>query len=216
VGRSGSSEILGTRNALLAGVCTSALAIAFSIYPASAATYLVSNETQLRNAITTANADGDPNAVIRMTAVFSIGAAALPVATKPMTIDTQGFTSEPLNLTGSGGPVTITGTFQGASAGTGERGLGVANGAFVINDGSVTGGDGGGSSTDGLGVGVSASTLVNNGIIRGGKSDGGARGGLGAQIGSGSSLVNNGLIEGGEGQGVRAVTVFFLVWHQLE
>jgi hypothetical protein len=61
-----------SKTALLAGVCTAALAIACSFdSPASAATYLVSNDTELRNAITTANGDGDASATIVLTSSFS-------------------------------------------------------------------------------------------------------------------------------------------------
>jgi fibronectin-binding autotransporter adhesin len=197
---------------LLAGACTVALAIGCLLpSPASAANYLVSNDTQLRNAITAANADGDANAVIRMTAAFTVGVTALPTPTKPMTVDTQGFTGAPLNFLGVGGQVTLIGAFQGASGTPGQRGLALGNGASVINNASITGGDGGGSSLQGLGVYVqTAGTLVNNGVIKGGGSGGGIAGGLGVQVDRASSVVNNGLIQGGDGQGVTGGTgVFF-------
>ena len=78
-----------SKKKLLAGACSVALAMGCLLpSPASAATYLVSNDAQLRAAISAANGDGDANAVIRMTAAFAVSATALPVATKPITIDT--------------------------------------------------------------------------------------------------------------------------------
>jgi hypothetical protein len=196
--------LLTSKKKLLAGACSVALAIGGLLRsPASAATYLVSNDAQLRAAITAANGDGDPNALIQMTAAFSIGVSALPVATKPITIDTHGFPSEPLAFSGLGAQVILIGTFQGAAGATGERGVNILSQASVINNASITGGDGGGSSQSGVGANLSAqATLVNNGTIRGGGSGGQASGGNGAQIAAGSTLINNGLMEGGDGQGV--------------
>ncbi len=192
-----------SKEKLLAGACSVALAMGCLLpSPASAATYLVSNETQLRNAITAANGDGDPNALIQMTAAFSIGVSALPVATKPITIDTQGFISTPLSFSGAGSQVTLLGTFQGAAGTPGQRGLGLDQ-ASVINNATITGGDGGGASTSALGAGlINGATLVNNGTIRGGGSGGAISGGYGVQLGSASTLINNGLVQAGDGQGV--------------
>jgi autotransporter-associated beta strand protein len=200
-----------SKEKLLAGACSVALAVGYLLpSPASAATYLVANDAQLRAAINAANGDGDPNAVIRMTAAFSIQQLQLPTPTKPMTIDTQGFTSTPLNINGLGGQVTLQGTFQGAAGTPGRTGLIVGNQASVINNGSVTGGTGGGGTNQGAGASLSAATLVNNGTIRGGGSGGGSSGGNGAQI-IASTLVNNGLMQGGDGQGVQGgVGVFML------
>ncbi|UXN60043.1 autotransporter outer membrane beta-barrel domain-containing protein [Phyllobacterium zundukense] len=184
---------------------------------ASAATYLVANDAQLRAAITAANGDGDPNALIRMTAAFSVGATALPTPTKPMTIDTQGFASAPLSFSGLGSQVTLVGAFQGAAGAPGQRGLALANQAFVINSGSITGGDGGGSSTSGAGATLlNASTLVNNGTIRGGGSGGGSAGGYGIQLSSGSTLINNGLVQAGDGQGVIGGVGVFMIASPLQ
>jgi fibronectin-binding autotransporter adhesin len=207
-----------SKKKLLAGACSVALAIG-SLLPsqASAATYLVSNDAQLRAAITAANGDGDPNAVIRMTAAFTIGVSALPTPTKPMTIDTQGFTSRPLRFDGLGADVTLVGTFVGAAGTVGERGINIQSQASVINNASITGGDGGGSSQSGVGANLTAqATLVNNGTIRGGGSGAGAAGGGGAQLGDGSTLVNNGLMQGGDGNGVTGGSGVFLIASPLQ
>ena len=105
-----------------------------------------------------------------------------------MTIDTQGFTSRPLRFDGLGADVTLVGTFVGAAGTVGERGINIQSQASVINNASITGGDGGGSSQSGVGANLTAqATLVNNGTIRGGGSGAGAAGGGGAQLGDGST-----------------------------
>ncbi|MBB3147592.1 autotransporter-associated beta strand protein [Phyllobacterium trifolii] len=207
-----------SKKKLLAGACSVALAMGCLLpSPASAATYLVSNDAQLRAAITAANGDGDPNAVIRMTAAFTIGVSALPTPTKPMTIDTQGFTSRPLRFDGLGADVTLVGTFVGAAGTVGERGINIQSQASVINNASITGGDGGGSSQSGVGANLTAqATLVNNGTIRGGSSGAGAAGGGGAQVADGSTVINNGLMQGGDGQGVVGGVGVFMIASPLQ
>src|SRR5262245_60183694 len=95
-----------TRGRLLAGVSGAALGLAcWSAAPVSAATYFVSDATELTNAITTANGDGDPSSTIEMTQSFGVlSTTTLPTPTKPLTIDTQGFVLSgiPVNTTNPG------------------------------------------------------------------------------------------------------------------
>ena len=73
------------KGALLGGICSVALATAWS--PASAATYLVANDAQLRQAILDANADGDANSTITLTGSFALTNVTLPSPTKPIAIE---------------------------------------------------------------------------------------------------------------------------------
>ncbi|EUB96924.1 hypothetical protein PMI07_001258 [Rhizobium sp. CF080] len=200
---------------LFSGISWLALTIGGGSTPASAATYLVSNETELRNAITSANADGDATATIKMTGSFAISSTSLTATTKPITIDTQGFVlsgtdnaagaGSSVSLSGLGGTRTIEGTLVGGDAGAapvsaaGGSGLSFNLQASAVNNGSITGGTGGGGGGNG-GSGailLSRSTLVNNGTILGGTGIVGL-GGVGAEVRSGSTVVNNGTIQGGD------------------
>lgn len=150
------------RRHLLAGVSCATLALSYAVSPASAADYEVSNETELRNAITAANADPDATATITLTSSFTVSNTAFPLPTKPMTIDTQSFVlsgiatapNNPGNIIFSGnfpsGTLTFAGTLVGgASTATigAATGLSVNNSASsstgqVVNNGSITGGAG--------------------------------------------------------------------------
>ena len=68
-----------------------ALSAAAWVPQAMAVNYTAGNATQLRNAIIAANSDGAPSSTITLTASFTTPNTALPLPTKPMTIDTQGF-----------------------------------------------------------------------------------------------------------------------------
>jgi len=200
---------------LLAGASGVAIACLFP-GAASAATYFVSNEIQLTAAINAANADGDPSSSIVMTNSFGVTAPnTLPVPTKSLSIDTQGFTlsgvSVPANsgnvrFSGGGtltsGTVTLSGTIAGAdqsgatAAGTGlifDSGVTTVGGttAQLINNGAITGGaDAPTSGPGGIGVALTnVVTFVNNGTVTGGT--GGTSGGLGNN-GAGVSIVNSG------------------------
>ncbi len=208
---------------LLSSVSFSAIVLScLSPTPACAADYVVTNETELRNAITSSNASGDPSSTIVMANSFSISAGILPEPTSPISIDTQGFTLTGLydastvgtraNLTiqesGSGGiGVTFSGTLTGGNAGAADTTAGqvavwTTRTAFT-NNGTITGGAGGGAGGSG-GVGTrifASSSLVNNGTIAGGSSASGA-GGAAVDfggIGAAGTLVNNGKIRGGNG-----------------
>ena len=194
---------------LLAGVCSAALAIGCSlVVPAAAETYYVSNAGQLRDAITTANGDGDPSSTILMTTDFAVDSVGLPAASKPVTIDTNGHVlstagNNNIAFTGVGGGAanTLEGTITGAAGAT-TGVIGVRGGASVINNATIQGGTNS-AGTGGLGVDFGGppaglSTFVNNGIIRGGQ--GSTVGGIGIFVRAGTNpLVNTGTIEGGNG-----------------
>ncbi|TIR17842.1 MAG: autotransporter outer membrane beta-barrel domain-containing protein [Mesorhizobium sp.] len=198
---------------LLAGVSGAAISCLF-LGAASAATYMVSNETELRAAINSANTDGDPSSLIVMTQSFAVaGSTALPDPGKPITIDTQGFTlSGTLNgaggaisfsQTGSPDQVIFSGTLIGADGGSASSQGGItANRTIFINSGSITGGNGNAGS-GGAGVRVSTqSSVTNSGIIQGGNSattSGGAGVDIAGGAGTTSTLANSGTIRGGVG-----------------
>ncbi len=209
----GATGIVGKRN-LLAGVSIAALAIACCLpTPVSAGEYTAATRGELDDQIRAANADGDASSIIRLTGNVGVGApTSLAVATKPITIDTQGFvlagadgtgatTGTTITLQGNGGGTyTLMGTFKGgnANAGAGGQGLRLTFGAAATNDGVIQGGNSvsntGGSGFE-LGGPGAAPTLVNNGTIRGGS---GTVGGSGILYRAGT-LTNTGTIEGGTG-----------------
>ncbi|MCQ1574255.1 autotransporter outer membrane beta-barrel domain-containing protein [Neorhizobium galegae] len=200
---------------LLSGICLAALSLDCSLATSvSAATYMVSNETELSNAITAANASGDASATIVLTSGFSTSIGTIfPIPSKPIAIDTQGFTitgaitNAPLSFDHTGGnTVTIVGTFvggDGAGATAGGFGLytrSTINRSSIVNNGSITGGAGGaGGGAGGVGARLLTTNGVNNGTIRGGEGRGGGAGGAGVEMTRNSVLINNGLIEGGQG-----------------
>ncbi len=165
---------------------------------ASAATYLVSNETELTAAVNAANADGDPSSSIVMTQSFNVTAPNnLPTPTKSLSIDTQGFTLSgtgvglnPGNIRFSGGTltsgtVTLSGTIAGADrVGTTAPGVGL-----VFDSGVTT-------------IGGTTAQIVNNGSITGGSTTAtNGSGGLGVSLLNVVTFVNNGTVTGGTGQG---------------
>lgn len=145
-----------------------------------------------------------------MTQSFATQTTGMPAPTKPISIATQGFTLSSVfdatntsvlsfsQLAPGGVPVTISGTVLGAN------GPGVGQVAFtgtrtaIINNGSITGGQGG-TGAGGLGVrGLTQSSITNNGLILGGDSVT-SGGGVGVDIATGSTLTNHGTIRGGNG-----------------
>ncbi|MBP2561221.1 fibronectin-binding autotransporter adhesin [Neorhizobium galegae] len=200
---------------LLSGICLAALSFGCSLATSvSAATYMVSNETELSNAITAANASGDASATIVLTSSFSTSTSTIfPTPSKPIAIDTQGFTitgatnNAPLSFDHTGGnTVTVAGTFVGGDgAGTTAGGFGLytrstINRSSIVNNGSITGGAGGGAGgAGGAGARLLFTNVVNNGTIHGGEGRGGGAGGVGVDMTRNSILINNGLIEGGQG-----------------
>ncbi len=209
----GAAGIVGKRN-LLAGVSIAALAIACCLpAPVSAGEYTATTRGELDDQIRAANADGAASSIIRLTGDVGVGVApSLAAATKPITIDTQGFVLSGADGTGAtpgttvtllgsgGGTYTLMGTFKGgnAAAGVGGQGLRLTFGATATNNGVIQGGNSLGS-TGGSGLELggpgAAPTLVNNGTIRGGS---GTVGGSGILYRAGT-LTNTGTIEGGTG-----------------
>ncbi|WFP65440.1 autotransporter outer membrane beta-barrel domain-containing protein [Mesorhizobium sp. WSM4904] len=194
---------------LLAGVSGIAVACWFPA-TASAATYVVSNATELNNAVAAANADGDASATIVATQSFVAG--NMPNPTKPITLDTQGFTITGIVgnnfgvTTTNGNLLTLSGTFQGAaSAGTAGVGFNQNGGTIpstITNNGTVIGGSSSGGA-GGVGLSLTGLTTFNNsGTITGGSTAAAASGGgTGAQVRRDSSMTNFGTIEGGSNTG---------------
>jgi fibronectin-binding autotransporter adhesin len=182
---------------LFASVSYVALTMAAAVYtPASAAIYFAGNETELRDAITAANTDGDSSAIIKLTSTFPLSGAVLPTPAKPLTIDTQGFNTGNLLFNNPGVPaLTIEGSLLG---GTGQRGIVISTitPSVLINNGSIAGGPDG-TSTTSTGASLSATTFINNGTVTGGSNSGAGSGGFGFQSQRGTNTTNNGLIQGG-------------------
>lgn len=189
--------ILNSRKMLFfAGVSSLALSVSAALCPASAANYTAGSDTELRNAIAAANADGDATATITLSGDVAQSVVDLPAPTKPITIDTQGHVLLDLRFVDTNGQtVTLSGIFEGSP---GARAIWTRSGtvrSFIINNGSLTGGVGGGSNS--AGANLSTTTLVNNGTIRGGAGTAAADGGPGIFAQRGNEIINNGLIEGG-------------------
>jgi autotransporter-associated beta strand protein len=201
---------LGQRDFLAVSVL--ALAIAGTLpRPASADVIVVNSEADLRTAIATADASSDASSTIVLGSSFQVGNNLLPVVSKPITIDTQGFTLSGLAggaVQWSGGTATTTlaGTFAGGDA----TGPGVAagigqefGGGSFINNGTISGGNAldGGTAEEGAQL-KHVTTLTNNGTIQGGNSNGPVTAGAGVVMGGPGTtvtLINNGTIRGGAG-----------------
>lgn len=177
--------------ALLRGASVAALALGCSLSSqVLAATYFVSNETELVNAINAANASPDASSTIVLTRSFGIlGTTTLPVPNKTLTIDANGFTLSGTTVGGTPGNIRFSGTFP--------------SGSLILN-GTLAGSDTAGGVAPGIGLvidsNLAASTaqVVNNGTIRGGS---GASGGMGISTLDTVTIVNNGTIAGGTGTG---------------
>lgn len=201
------------RGRFWAGASLAALVVA-GIAPrqAMAGNYVANSDGALRAAINAANADSDPNATVTLTGSFAVTSTNLPVPTKPLTIDTQGFTlfgapGSGVAISGAGAVRTLMGTFMGSDGGSSAAGLLIRNGAAVTNLGLVQGGTGasgsGGAGIDFGGPGAPP-TLTNHGTIRGGPGASGS-GGIGVYVRSGTGqIINTGTIESG-GPGVGAI-----------
>lgn len=115
---------------LVAAACVAMGAAGMLPQKASAANYTAFTETELRNAITAANANGDPSSTITLTGDIAMASAtAFPTATKALTIDTNGH-----SISGFDRPFTGT---PNSTAG----GHVAFNRATVINSGALIGGD---------------------------------------------------------------------------
>lgn len=147
---------------------------------ALAATYTAGNASEFTVALTAANADSDASSTIKLTGSFAMP-GLVAIASKPIKIDTQGFTFAATTLRGGWE------LFGNVTGGDASLNLTINNGGFLTNNGTITG------YTTRAGAAVSnASTLVNNGTITGGSS--GTNGAF-MTIGGGS-IINNGLIQG--------------------
>ncbi|WP_448098217.1 autotransporter family protein [Luteibacter yeojuensis] len=183
-----------------------------------AANYPVASQADLVAAINAANASTDPSSTITLTNNLTFTSATpLPTPTKPLSIDTQGFTlSGPglgngISFNAGGGTLTVTGNLYGGdgnnvqgTASNGGVGLSVNRGVSnLINNGTITGGAGGHATTGnvgGIGVGQGAGTFINNGTVTGGVGDGTLASGVGATLLGGGTITNHGSIIGGAGR----------------
>jgi len=183
---------------------------------ALAATYFVSTDQQLRDAIAAANLSSDASATIVLTQNITVtGGALANTPGKSVTIDTQGFTltglpaaSTTFNGVFSSGTLTIDGTLVGGAAAGASAGLVINSGITtvgsatgqVVNHGSITGGAG---VSGGLGVSlINVVTFINNGTVSGGAGTGGGGSNNAAGVNilnTGATLINNAgaLIQGG-------------------
>jgi outer membrane autotransporter protein len=216
---------------LCQGVSGAALALACLQTPAAQAkTYTAGTLTEFNTVLAAANADGDPSSTIVLTGGFSVGGIPAAFASKPIRIDTQGFTLTGLtfqgnswelfgNITGgnatlnltinSGGHLTNYGTITGFPT---RGGATVSSGGTLVNNGTITGGANG---VVGATISTGGGTIINNSLIQGGAALAAAGGGVLLQLPSGTStLINNstGTIRGATsadgtvgGQGIRQV-----------
>lgn len=207
----------------------SVAAVALGCSTASAADLSAGTEQQLRDAIAAANASTDASSTITLTGNFTVGTTPLPVPTKSITIDTGGFTlSGPPGVNNSGAPqfrnlgggnITLLGNYAGGTgtAGANSTGgyglfvLGTGTGPQIVNNGTLTGGNGyAAGGRGGAGARVQTGTFINNGTVQAGDARGVQQGGVGFEI-SNTSLINSGLIQGGStttvsgGAGLQAI-----------
>ncbi len=171
---------------------------------ARAVEYFVANQTDLQNAINTANTNNDTAAVIKLTADITVS-TALANPTVPMQIDTQGFTLGGISYSHNNDQtMTLSGTIVAAAN---TRGVAISSSTVrssIVNNGSITGGPG----PNIAGAGLVATDFVNNGTVKGGYDAGAA--GSGVSGGRATHITNYGLIEGGDsaaGDGGRGVSL---------
>jgi len=177
--------------------------------PALADNFTAASGADLIAAINNANASPDASSTITLTQSFQV-TGLLPAPTKALTINTQGFT-----LTGNASiswsntaaglpPVTLVGTFAGATTAGITGAIQVTN-ASVINNGSIIGFTNASVGTAEGGVVLNGTTtFVNNGSIIGGDAPtlGSAGIGVNSSITGGLvTLTNNGTIQGGNTDG---------------
>ncbi|WP_165923602.1 autotransporter domain-containing protein [Bosea sp. BK604] len=203
---------------MLASVSAAALACWLPC-AALAADFTAGTDQQFRDAIAAANASPDASSTIRLTGSFAISGASITALTKPITIDTQGFTLSGTDGTGAiglnivaavpgGNPVTFFGTLRGAdSAAAVAAQVGMGNQRIgLINNGTIAGGNGTSNNVlNGGGAGIRFNNpnapIINNGTIQGGNSIAGS-GGAGVDLAGTivpATLENNGTIRGGNG-----------------
>lgn len=180
---------------------------------ALAADYTATDDTTLRNDITTANGDGSASSIITLGSNVTLAPTALPVVTKPITIDSGSFTflktyvagnanAGVISLNGAAtGTLTIKGTITGVAGSgnaAGQSGLNISGAASVINYATITTGNGSGNLGSGIAFTLqNGANLTNYGTATVGSATG-AFGGAGAFM-TGATLINNGTIQAGTG-----------------
>ncbi|WP_416066561.1 autotransporter outer membrane beta-barrel domain-containing protein [Rhizobium sp. ZK1] len=188
------------RNAkLFAGASLAALALQCCLsFPASAGDYTAGDATDFFNEVTAANADGDASATITLTGDITGPITTLPAITKPISINTNGFTLSSLTTsTTNGKTVTFSGTLVGVAGKQGFFFNNVITPSSLINNGSITGGLNGGSSTSAGIQFAGPGSFTNYGTVTGGASTGAATGGHGIAATRALAITNYGLIQGG-------------------
>ena len=203
-------SLLG-RSALAGTALALSLAAGTTVGPVKAATFNVSDEPGLRNAIFTANSNGDPTNTINITGNIAL-TRSLPMITASLTVNGGGNTIDAQNngrvFFIQGGAADISnvtidnaraqggnGGIGGFSAGGGGGGLGAGAAVFVNADASA--------SLSGVTVGTATAQGGNGGNSYGGGggyegTGGSSRGGGGGEFGNGGN--GNG---GGGGGGGR-------------
>ena len=209
------------RRRLLTGVGGMAIALA-GAFPslAWADDYPVNSQADLIAAINTLNGNADLTPRIVLGASFTLTTTAIPLPTKPVTIDMQGF-----QINGGGnnvgfigpfasGTLTLNGTITGASALQFDSQITSGNAGLVVNKGTIAAAASAGVGAN-PGVGVNLTNLLtfeNSGTITGGtanayvRPNGGSTAGSGISIFSGATVINDadGTIQGGNSQGIGA------------
>ncbi len=214
----GGDMVSRTKSTQLGGVSVAALALVCLQAPSVlAADYTANSDAQLRAAIAAANLSADPTFTITLTGNFAVSTTPLPDTAKTITINTNGFTlSGPPGPNNSGtvafnpitgGNITLLGNYLGGAGivGTVTGGYGISflgtGSTSVVNNGSVTGGEGfGASGSGGGGARLRNTDFVNNGTVRGGLGQGPGSGGAGLATLANVTVTNTGLIEGGSGR----------------
>ena len=107
---------------------------------------------------------------------------------------------------------------MGAAGTVGERWYHVfSSQASVINNGSITGGDGGGSSQSGVGANLTAQATIGQQWHDSSAAAQGRSCWRRRRAGRhGSTLINNGLMQGGDGQGVAGGVGVFMIASPLQ
>ncbi|MBT2324306.1 autotransporter-associated beta strand repeat-containing protein, partial [Variovorax paradoxus] len=214
--------VKSSRRSITAAACMGVFGSLLSV-AAAAATYTAADETQLRQAIQSANSDGDPSASITLTGNIALSSTtAFPAFIKPVTINTGSFTlsgldTETATATGgslsfvAGSQLTTSGTFRGGNANQipiggvrqpGGAGITLSTGSLT-NLGSISGGIGGvtfrnNAGAGGAGANLTGSTLLNQGSLTGGNGGGADAGGvIGFSSGRSAGVGGAGLVMAG-------------------
>lgn len=166
----------------------------------------VNSQADIVNAINQINASTDSSSTIRLGSSFQT-TNTLPTATRPVTLDTQGFTLTGSLFTWAGASLSFSGTLQGIAGGGTAGGAGIqlngvsattsaVNSALLKGGAATTG-------TGGTGLILNAATLTNNATIGGGDAAtlGSGSGGSGVSIERSGTLINNAIIQGGNSNG---------------